>query len=766
MKIRSHLKYLILGLVLLVLPLSGWAQGEAAAGKAAAAGPASAAPAKKASSKKQAKKKAKKAPASIEKEVTVGVYALDDPSYRYGKYSDLTDNGVFGLFDFKLDRRPDPASDDTTRWRLEGKRLGLDSRRLEFDYWQQGKQRFRFDFREIPNNRFNDGQTPYRHQTNGSWALPWDWSVNRYNATTKGFLNLQSSLTTMKIDTLRRRFDAAYGLKLGGGWRFDIDYLHETKIGNRTLGGIFGYGFNNARSVILPAPVDYKTDNVEATFGYAGPRMQVNMGIYASFFRNADNTLVFQNAYAHEHEWNDAVSYPDSQGRIALEPDNHYIQYRASVGFNLTSGMRLTSDAAVGTMKQNDTLLPYTINPDLLVQTPVPLSKLDGKIDTSMLNLRFTSRLARRLGLRVNYHYDKRDNKTPQALFPYIGADSQDQRDTALGRFNLPYSYTRKKSDALVTYRISRIGRLRAGVEYFDYKRDFQEVRSSDELAWRAGLTLRGWSMASVNFDYRNSSRDVSNYIANAPLLASYPAGTYGQDDFQNHPLLRKYFLTDRDRDEYRLRADFFPDPRVNLGVSASYDKDDYGSGHFGLNTAKVRSWTIDAGLYPRDNVTLAAFYTWEKYNANQSSRYITSTDSVTDPANDWFADSEDRVDTWNVTLTFKDIGKDKGWKGVEAGMDYTYSKTDSSIDVTAVSEATAPLPDLLSKQEMFSIWSRFALGGHSSIRLSAQSAKLTSRDWALDGVEPDTVSRVLLPGQAAANYDLWLVSAAWTYRF
>jgi len=78
----------------------------------------------------------------------------------------------------------------------------------------------------------------------------------------------------------------------------------------------------------------------------------------------------------------------------------------------------------------------------------------------------------------------------------------------------------------------------------------------------------------------------------------------------------------------------------------------------------------------------------------------------------------------------------------------------------------TAPLPDLLSKQEMFSIWSRFALGDRSNIRLSAQSAKLTSRDWALDGVLPGTVSRVLLPGQAAANYDLWLFSAAWTYRF
>jgi len=770
----------ILSSLILILPVTVWAQDGTASGNKGAdqsVGDARVQAVKKStgkstrkSTRKSTKKSSKKSSTSggIETAIRGGAFYMDDDSYRYGKYNGLRSDGGHVLFDFKMEKRPDPMSSDTTRWRVEGKRLGLDSRRFEFDYRQQGRQRIRARYRGIPNNRFNDGWTPYRQKagTVSVWELAPGWVANPFNPTTRGFLNLQDSLVNLKIDTQRHRFDLRYNLKMTANWKLDVNYMHETKHGARTLGSIFGFRFDNARSVILPAPVDYTTDNVEAMFGFANTRMQFNFGAYASFFGNAEDTLVFQNAYSNQHQWDDSVGYPESWGRTALEPDNSYVQLRANAGFNFAPGTRLTADVAFGKMKQDDGLLSYTINPELVVENAVPLTKLDARIDTSMVNLRFTSRLARRLGLALNYHYDDRDNKTPSAVFPYIGADSQDQRDASEGRINLPYSYTRQKSTAIMTYRVSGGTRFKAGLEYNDYKRDFQEVRNSDEFTWLAGLSLRGWSMASLRLDYRNSSRDVSGYIGNAPLLASHVPGTVAEDDFQNHPMLRKYFLTDRNRDEYRVRADFFPDPKINLGLSASYYKDDYGSGHFGLNEAKVSTWTVDTGWHPQANIAVTGFYSWEKYNASQSSRYVFSTNSVTDPDSDWFADARDRVDTWNIALSFSQIGADKGWKGVEAGLDYTYSKTNSSMNVTTARKATEAVPDLLSKQETFSIWGSFALGERSSLRLSAQSARLTSRDWALDGVLPGTVSRVLLLGQAAANYDLWLLSASLTYRF
>jgi len=433
---------------------------------------------------------------------------------------------------------------------------------------------------------------------------------------------------------------------------------------------------------------------------------------------------------------------------------------------NFTPTTRLTADVAYGSMKQNEPLLPYTVNPDLIVHTPVPLTSLDAKVNTTMVNLRLTSQLSGPVGLAVSYRLDDRDNKTPRAVYPYIGADSQNQRSYEDGVINLPYSYTRQKADALVNFRFARAARFKAGLEYSDYSRDFQEVTDSNEITWLAGLSMRGFSKGSLSLDYRTSTRDVSGYVGNAPLINSHLPGAVGEDEYENNPLLRKYFLTDRDRDEFRFRADFAPTEAVNLGFSASYAEDDYGTGYFGLNNAKVQSWTIDAGYYPRETISLTGFYTNEEYDAEQSARSFFSLASAMDPANDWAARTEDDVETWNVALTFSDIGADKGWKGIDFGFDYTVSDARSNIDVTAATRTTVPLPQLKAKMNTFTLWGSARVGAQSSIRLAAESTELVTHDWALDGVAPDTLANVLLLGESAANYDFWLISGSWTYQF
>lgn len=736
-------KFSILMVLAVALPSTGLAQDKSASGKD--------------DDEKQS---------DVNKEFTLGFYNLVDSAYRFGKYSGLTENNAYALFDFSLEKRPDPKSSDTTRWRFQGWRLGLNSRRLELDFNQQGTQRFKADYREIPNYRFEDGLTPFRKQAPGIWNLAPGWEVDPNNSSTRGFKNLEESLVDLSVDTKRRRLDLAYDRKFGSDWNLDLDFSHETKKGERTLGSIIGFNFHNPRGVILPAPVDYTTDTLEAMFGYANNRVQFNFGFYASLFSNDEQTLVFQNPYAHQSQWAKPVGFPDSQGRLALEPDNSYLMFRLNGGVNFGASSRFTADFSRGSMEQNDRLLPYTINPELVVHTPVPRARLNAKINTTMLNLRLTSRLLRRMNLAVNYHYDDRDNKTPRDVYPYIGADSQDQRDASFGRINLPYSYTRQKIDATMTYRFPGAARLKAGVESSDYERDFLEVTDSEETTWLAGISFRGGGVSSFRFDYRRSNREISDYTGNAPLLNSTIPGALDEDAFQNHPLLRKFFLTDRDRDEYRLRADFFPGDQINFGFAASYFKDDYDEGYFGLNAAKIKTWSVDFGWTLVDNVTLTGFYTNEKYDAFQSSQYFFSLSSVIDPELNWFADTRDRVDTYNFALNFKEIGANKGWKGVEFGLDYTYSNTDSAIDVSAVDGSAQPLPDLLTRMQSFSVWGSLAVGQRSSIQMTAENAKLKTRDWGLDGVVPDTLSTMLLLGESAANYNLWLISASWTYRF
>jgi hypothetical protein len=156
-----------------------------------------------------------------------------EDSFRYGKYSGLTDEGFAPLVDFIWQKRPEWDSGDTVRWRLQGWRLGLDSRRLAFDYNDQGTQKFRFDFRSIPNNRFSDGMTPYRPQQPGLWNLAPEWEVAPGSSNTLGFTNLQETLVRLNVDTKRQWFDLGYDRRLGSNWKLDVDWKHETKEGNR-----------------------------------------------------------------------------------------------------------------------------------------------------------------------------------------------------------------------------------------------------------------------------------------------------------------------------------------------------------------------------------------------------------------------------------------------------------------------------------------------------------------------------------------------------
>lgn len=717
------------------------------------------------SDKDTAKKKDAKLPL-IYNEATVGAYYLDQDSYRYGKYSGLKDKGWYALADFRLEKRPEWDSGDTVRWRLQGWRLGLESRRVLFDYNDQGTQKLRFDYRQIPNNRFSDGQIPYVEENKGYWNLSPNWEVLPGSSNTLGFTNLDASLVNLKVSTDRRRMDLNYDRKLSAHWVLDVDLRNEKKTGSRTLGSIFGYTGGNPRAVMLAAPVDWNTNTVEAMFRFASRSAQFGAGFYGSFFGNDQKTLTFQNAFGHQSQWADSVEYPGAYGRFALEPDNSYVQFKAYGGINMTPTTRITADFSSGVMKQNDNLLPYSVNPDLVVYEPVPLQSLDAKVKTTMLNVRLTSQLARRLGLRINYRYDDRDNQTPREVYPYIGADSQDQRPYEEGRINLPYSYTRTEGDAVLTWNVARAARLKGGVEYEHYERDYQEVADSHEFTWLAGISLRGWSMGSLNFDYRNSTRNIDRYNGNVPLIASHIPGVIGPEEWENHPLLRKYFLTSRDREEYRLRADLVPMPELNFGFSMSQAKDKYDDTYIGLNDAQVRSWTIDGGWYPKDGISFTGFYTNDRYDASQTGRTFSNVGQADDPDRDWWVDYKDRVKTWNAAVTFSDIGDGMGWKGLDAGVNYTYSNTRSNIEVTAESTNTAPLPDLIAKMRSLAFWASFATGERSSLRLSAEKADLRTKDWGLDNVEVNTLVNVLLLGESAANYDLWLISGSWTYRF
>jgi len=439
-------------------------------------------------------------------------------------------------------------------------------------------------------------------------------------------------------------------------------------------------------------------------------------------------------------------------------------------GINLSPSSRLSADFSFGSMEQNDPLFAYSVNPELDVDVPLPISAMNAKIETTHANIRYTARPFDHLNVLASYTLDDRDNETPRNEWIYIGGDSQHQKDPEDARINLPYGYEKQKWDLSATWRASRGVRVRGGFKFMDYERSYSEVLDSDETEIFAGFNVTRWENFSLSMDVASSERDIDEYKGNRTLLLSHLPGEVEDDEFENLPALRKYNQTDREREEYRFRADFFPSPMFNFALAGSWFEDDYNDDEnlFGLQESEVTSWSVDFGFYPTEKVSLTAYYTAETYDSEQAGRSWRNSSTAEDPDNNWFADSEDDVDTWNVALTFRGLGQGADGKGrAEFGLDYTYSNVESDIMVTGAERVnTAPLPTLISEMTSWSLFASFDITDSSAIRVTYEQQRLESTDFALDNVPIDGPSNVLLLGNAAANYDLSLLMMSYIYRY
>jgi len=291
-------------------------------------------------------------------------------------------------------------------------------------------------------------------------------------------------------------------------------------------------------------------------------------------------------------------------------------------------------------------------------------------------------------------------------------------------------------------------------------------VEDSDEITWLAGIRLASWETISASLDYRFSERDIDEYVGNRPFQESYLPGALEPDAWQNHPWQRKYNLTDRERDELRFRLDWFPVSKFNIGLTGLVREDDYGEGAFGLNEAESESWSLDFAYHPKKNVVLSGYYTREDWEANQSARTIYSDNPAMayDEEQDWWADTEDEVETYNIHLGVDDLGETGRFA---IGFDYTVSNVESLVNVQGAEKVdTLPLPALVTDLSTLTVYGKVKFGERSSLVLRVESSELDADDFALDNVTQDTMERVLSLGQSTQEYDILLVSASWNYRF
>ena len=472
--------------------------------------------------------------------VEAGIGAVSDDNLRFGQYTGLHEEGAYGLLGADINRR----ADATGTWlRFRGRNLGLDSRELRFEHERQGDWGYFIDFSQTP--RFS----PY--------------IVNTTLSGIESGTQLEGGVPARDVRLETRRDALGGGLfkKLGGGWDTAVRVRREEKSGTRL------YGHHSVR--FLVDPIDYQTDQLEATVGYTGERLQLSGGYYGTNFRNA-------------------IPFVQTNGPgltpIALPPGNQSHQVHLSGGYGFTPTTRGTFKVAFGRITQEDKFFLTPI-------ASVPRDNLGGRINTTLLQAGVSTRPLARLSLRADLRYDERDDNTPVYVYTTPPATG-----THTGE-NEPRSFRTTVGKLDATYALPANFKLSAGLEQDNRKRNTSAVRSvsfrdeTEETSVRLGLRRNLAETLNGALSYVRSERSGSDWLVNVRAN-----GTLGSNLV--HPL----HLADRDRDKIGLTLDWAPIETLSITFVAEHAQDDYSGRTLGPRAGRAQFLSVDAAYTLSEN--------------------------------------------------------------------------------------------------------------------------------------------------------------------
>jgi len=504
------------------------------------------------------------------------------------------------------------------------------------------------------------------------------------------------------------------------------DYSHQRRHGVDLQSGSFV-----TTSSELPFGLDATTQQLDLSLRYRLPRGDLSLSYYGSFYEDDLSGLMWENPF-------NPLSNGANVGQLAAPPDNSYQQVRLSASHEAPLHSLLSASVATGEMRQNDSFLPYTVS-TALDAAALPRSSLDGKVDTTDLQLVVTSRPLARTRLKGMFHYDRRDNQTPRETWSIVESDT-----FPAGSFvNAPYGFTRRRLNLSGEYEVLRNLRASAGYDRGETDRSDQEVREqTEETGWGQ---LRWAPLGYLETTLRGgaSNRNIGRYDTSVTTAQN------------QNPLLRKYNLADRDRQFVEGSVSVaFPRAPVSVGATLYLADDHYRRSVLGLMNSRERRVAADASWNPLESVSVFAHGGYERTTASQ-----TGSESFSTP--DWFARNVDR---------FRTVGAGMRWSGInkrtDAVLDYTYAYGTGSILIDRLASAPDRLPEL--KTQLNSLRLSVVYRWNPALELSGgvQYEDFSSKDWALDGVGPATLPTVLALGADAYRYHVTVISLSWRYFF
>jgi hypothetical protein len=334
--------------------------------------------------------------------------------------------------------------------------------------------------------------------------------------------------------------------------------------------------------------VDYRTNDLTLSAEHQGSRYVAQFEYLFSNFANEIDTLVWENVYATAAPdatydvWDRAVS---TFGRRPLPPDNRYHNLSVGLAGELPLESRLSARVAYGRMEQNEPLLPYSFNSNILVTSELPRGTAGAAIATTQILLDYVINPAPRLNLRAWARRFGLDNNTPQAAWRYVTSDTSNLNGTVSyknKRFNLGYATDRTNAGVDATYRLPARTSLLVGYERESLDRDFREADTAEDRL-TLSLRTRATRWANVRARYLFGTRDGDGYDYSVTRQSYWYALAEADADnpqfgFSNHPDMRRFDVSDRRRHQFDFTLNLTPMESFTLSGAVRYRGDDFES--------------------------------------------------------------------------------------------------------------------------------------------------------------------------------------------
>lgn len=654
-------------------------------------------------------------PSGLTGSVSAGLGHISEDAPVFGGYTGLDESGAFGRLSADLLYL---SADDGQLWRLSVDDLMLDGWAMEVDGGKPGVYAIRLRHDGMTRSGPLGAQTPYTGIGSGDLSLPGGWVRA---GTTAGMTALAGALRPVGFAEERQRTDVAVTAAAAPGVELRARFRRDVKEGLRPLGASFFFN-----SAVLPQPVDWRTDIMDLAVSYAGEAVNAELSYKLSLFRNGENALRWDNAYT-------ALNGEDG-GEFALPPDNQFHQLALSGSYRLSPTTLVSANFARGRATQDDAFLPATTNTTLTVAA-LPRADLGGRVDSTSYGLRLNSQLSDRLALNAELRREERDNVTSSEAYPRVAGDLFAPLAT---RTNQPYDFTDATARLSADYRATARTRVVAGYDRDQRTRTLQEVGETTEQTIWLRTVFRQVGPMDLTLRAAFADRDAGAYQAVAETLPT------------QNPLLRKHYLTGRDRQALLARVQLNPDENVSIGFERSVDRDEYPDSALGLIEGSTETTNVDISLAVADAATVYGYLGLDQIETRQVGE---------DGGVRWTARHVD--ETVSVGAGIRVRTQDK----LEVGLDYSAISASGDISLERFG-VSSPFPSLASRLARTRLYASNPMAEDLDLWVELVHERFRTTDWALADVTPDALANVLSLGAVEPDHDVLAAAIGVRYRF